>query len=43
MSGASVQFLRPSQAYQFPLDSIANIPVVRWKLLETHLRRYVDN
>ena len=42
-NGAQVRFLRPSRAYQFPLESIANIPVVRWKLLETHRRRYVDN
>jgi hemerythrin len=41
--GAQVRFLGLSEAYRFPLDTIANIPIVRWKLLETHRRRYVDN
>lgn len=41
--GTQVQFLVLSEAYRFPLASIANIPMVRWKLLETHRRRYVDN
>jgi hemerythrin len=41
--GAQLRFLTLSEAYRFPLDTIANIPVVRWKLLETHRRRYVDN
>jgi len=41
--GAQLRFLALSEAYRFPLDTIANIPVVRWKLLETHRRRYVDN
>jgi hemerythrin len=30
------------EAYRLPLDSIAALPVVRWKLLETHRRRYVE-
>ena len=42
-TGAQLRFLALSEAYRFPLDTIANIPVVRWKLLETHRRRYVDN
>ncbi|MFH1044039.1 MAG: cyclic nucleotide-binding domain-containing protein [Pseudomonadota bacterium] len=41
--GTQVRFLGLSEAYRFPLDTIANIPIVRWKLLETHRRRYVDN
>ena len=41
--GAQLRFLALSEAYRFPLDTIANIPVVRWKLLETLRRRYVDN
>ena len=41
--GTQLRFLSLSEAYCFPLDTIANIPVVRWKLLETHRRRYVDN
>jgi hemerythrin len=42
-TGAQVHFLGLSEAYRFPLDTIANVPVVRWKLLETHRRRYIDN
>jgi len=42
-SGTEVRFLGLSEAYRFPLDTIANIPVVRWKLLEVHRRRYADN
>ena len=41
--GAQLRFLDQSEAYRFPLETIADIPVVRWKLLETHRRRYVDN
>lgn len=41
--GTQVRFLGLSEAYRFPLNTIANIPIVRWKLLETHRRRYVDN
>jgi len=38
-----VQALEPVHAYRFPLSSLAAVPVVRWKLLETHRRRYFDN
>ena len=38
-----IRFLVESDAYRFALDAIANIPVVRWKLLETHRRRYSDS
>jgi hemerythrin len=41
--GAQLRFLGLSEAYAFPLETISNIPVVRWKLLEAHRRRYVDN
>jgi hemerythrin len=41
--GAQVRFLGLSEAYRFPVDVIGSIPVVRWKLLETHRRRYADN
>jgi hemerythrin len=37
---AQVRFLHPTEAYQVPLDSILEVPVVRWKMLETHRRRY---
>lgn len=39
---AQVRFLHPTEAYQVPLDSILDVPVVRWKMLETHRRRYED-
>jgi hemerythrin len=39
---AQVRFLHPTDAYQVPLDSILDVPVVRWKMLETHRRRYED-
>ncbi len=38
--GARVRFLELTQAYRLPLDLIASLPVVRWKLVETHRRRY---
>jgi hemerythrin len=37
---AQVRFLLPAEAYQVPLASILDLPVVRWKMLETHRRRY---
>jgi hypothetical protein len=40
---ATVRFDTDSEAYCLPVDVIAHIPVVRWKLHEVHLRRYVDN
>lgn len=40
--GVEVRFLEPSVAYRVPVDSIANVPVVRWKVLETQRRRYED-
>ena len=38
--GTVVRFLDAAQAYSLPLDLVANLPVVRWKLLESHRRRY---
>jgi len=40
--GAQVRFLRASDAYRVPLASIVDLPVVRWKMLETHRRRYEE-
>ncbi|HET9663488.1 MAG TPA: cyclic nucleotide-binding domain-containing protein [Burkholderiales bacterium] len=40
--GAQVRFLDAADAYQVPLVSILDVPVVRWKMLETHRRRYED-
>ena len=39
-TGTQVRFLDPVQAYRVPLGCIINLPVVRWKMLETHRRRY---
>ena len=39
---AQVRFLQATDAYQVPLGSILDVPVVRWKMLETHRRRYQD-
>ena len=40
--GSQVRFMRASDAYQVPLTSILDVPVVRWKMLETHRRRYEE-
>jgi len=40
--GTQVRFLNPAEAYQVPLASILDLPVVRWKMLETHRRRYEE-
>jgi signal-transduction protein with cAMP-binding, CBS, and nucleotidyltransferase domain len=40
--GTQLRFLEPSEVYQLPLDSFADIPIVRWKLIETNRKRYAD-
>jgi hemerythrin len=40
--GTEVRVLAPVQMYRVPLHCIENLPVVRWKMLETHRRRYSD-
>lgn len=40
--GTEVRALEPVQMYRVPLHCIENLPVVRWKMLETHRRRYTD-
>ena len=37
---AQVRFVQPTEAYEVPLGSILDVPVVRWKMLETHRRRH---
>lgn len=39
-AGTQVRILDPVEAYRVPLGCIINLPVVRWKMLETHRRRY---
>ncbi|MBI4207129.1 MAG: cyclic nucleotide-binding domain-containing protein [Betaproteobacteria bacterium] len=41
--GTQVRFLDSAQVYRVPLASILEVPVVRWKMLETHRRRYEDH
>jgi len=41
--GAQVRFTEPTTVRRVPVANVADIPVVRWKLLETHLRRYIDH
>lgn len=38
--GTEVRFLDAVGAYRLALDLMADLPVVRWKLVETHRRRY---
>lgn len=40
--GAEVEFLERVEAYRLPLEAAAELPIVRWKLLETHRRRYAS-
>ncbi len=40
-TGAQIHFLSLSEAYRFPLAAVVGIPVLRWKLIEAHRRRYV--
>ena len=41
--GSHVRFSAAATMRRLPVAAVAEIPVVRWKLLETHLRRYVDH
>ncbi|MBL8518290.1 MAG: cyclic nucleotide-binding domain-containing protein [Betaproteobacteria bacterium] len=40
---ASIRFDADTEVCRLPMSAIADIPVVRWKLHETHRRRYIDN
>ncbi len=42
VDGADVEMLDDVRGYSLPLDQVIELPVVRWKLLETHRRRYID-
>jgi hemerythrin len=42
VDGAHVEMLDDVRGYSLPLDQMIGLPVVRWKLLETHRRRYID-
>ncbi|MDX1375458.1 MAG: cyclic nucleotide-binding domain-containing protein, partial [Burkholderiales bacterium] len=42
IDGADVEVLEDVRAYGLPIGEVIELPVVRWKLLETHRRRYID-
>lgn len=42
-ASASIRFDVDTEACRLPVAAIADIPVVRWKLMETHRKRYIDN
>lgn len=42
IDGARIEVLEALLAYSLPLEAVIELPVVRWKLLETHRRRYID-
>jgi len=42
IDGAGIEVLEDVSGYSLPLADVIDLPVVRWKLLETHRRRYID-
>ena len=40
--GSKIRFRERSKTYSLPLDVAGSLPVVRWKLIETYRRRYLD-
>jgi hemerythrin len=42
IDGADIEVLEDLHAYSLPIAEVLELPVVRWKLLETHRRRYID-
>lgn len=40
--GATVRFIEPTMAYVLPAALAGSLPIVRWKLIETYRRRYLD-
>jgi hemerythrin len=40
--GSMVRFLETTQAYALPAEMAGALPIVRWKLIETYRRRYLD-
>ena len=41
-AGTQLRFLASSDVYRLPIASLVDIPIVRWKLIETHRKRYAD-
>ena len=40
--GFWIRFRESTKAYALPLELAGSLPVVRWKLIETYRRRYLD-
>jgi hemerythrin len=40
--GSLVRFLETTEAYALPAELTGALPIVRWKLIETYRRRYLD-
>ena len=40
--GTQIRMLEPVQSFRVPLHCIEKLPVVRWKMMETHRRRYAE-
>jgi hemerythrin len=40
--GSRIRFREHTKTYALPLDLAGSLPVVRWKLIETYRRRYLD-
>ena len=40
--GSRIRFREPTKTYALPLQLAGSLPVVRWKLIETYRRRYLD-
>jgi CRP-like cAMP-binding protein len=39
---SQVRFVETTQAYALPAEMAGALPIVRWKLIETYRRRYLD-
>lgn len=40
--GSRIRFRESAKAYALPLELAGSFPGVRWKLIETYRRRYLD-
>ena len=40
--GSRMRFRERTKVYALPLELAGSLPVVRWKLIETYRRRYLD-
>jgi hemerythrin len=40
--GSRIRFRERTETYALPLELVGSLPIVRWKLIETYRRRYLD-